>query len=836
MPAEFTFAFPLPDGLHARPASGLEEIARLYASEITLYNQRTGRKASAKSVLELVATDTRAGDPCRILLQGPDQELAARELSRFVSEILPHCDELPPAAAAGAGQPPLPQCLLQSPPEICRGTAVAAGIGCGRLRRFATAMVCLDSIANEKCNEAREKLRQALQAVDALYAVRLTQTANVATFQLLKAHRAMARDPALRQWLEGAVAAPGLSAAQAVVAAQDHFAGLFGACASELLRERAADVRDVCRQLLQALGVPAAAPETPPLAEDSIVLADNLTPAELLSLDRHYLKGLALGQTGPASHTAILARSFAIPCVTGIDLLEAARWEGQETVVDGELGLLARAVTGPARRYYDMEQRRLAGRLARLQQLAQKPGATRDGARLEIAANLSSAAEVPAAIAAGAESIGLFRTEMLFMDRAEPPDEEEQFHTYRGVLQQAGDRTVIIRTLDFGGDKPLPWLKLPAEANPLLGCRGVRLYPRIEAQFRAQLRALLRASVHGRLRIMIPMLTQVGEARWVKRVFLEERAHAAIHDSSVALGAMVEVPAAAFALTALARELDFFSIGSNDLLHYFTATDRAQGDTAGLCQPAAPAFLRLLKTIADDAHAGGKWIGLCGEMGGQTPFLPLLVGLGLDEISVSIRAIAPVKAELASLSAVECRRALAECLDCATAEEVLALAALRPVRQPAPLLDERMAIMCSDAASKAEAIKELCDALYVAGRTDLPHQVEEAVWQREAAYSTGFGHGFAIPHCKTDLVSANSLCVLKAQRAIRWSADDPPVKIVLLLVVRNSDKASEHLKVLARLARLLMHEEFRARLEAAETAAALIQLLANQAGFKEPED
>ncbi len=433
------------------------------------------------------------------------------------------------------------------------------------------------------------------------------------------------------------------------------------------------------------------------------------------------------------------------------------------------------------------------------------------------------------AIAAGAESIGLFRTEMLFMDRAEAPGEEEQFEAYSRALRDAQGRMVIIRTLDIGGDKPVAWLKLPTEQNPMLGFRGARLYPQIEALFRTQARALLRASVHGQLRVMIPMIAQVREARWVKRVFDEERALLAKQGTcidSFPIGAMIEVPAAAFELGALCHEMDFFSIGSNDLLHYFTATDRAI--STALEDPLAPAFLRLLKKIIDEAHAANRWIGLCGDMGGDLRFLPLFVGLGLDEISAPIPKVGAIKDRLTPLLAGECRRLVTDALECLTADEVRDLIEKRDLRRPLPLVAEDLVFFDSPAVTKAEAIKTLCDALYVTGRTDSPSQIENAVWLREEGYSTEVEHGFAIPHCKVGNIAANSLCVLKSRQPIAWGNEGTAVSFVVLLAIRDNVEASEHLRIISRLARLMMDDTFRENLTSVASPAALSEFLMAQ--------
>jgi fructose-specific PTS system IIA-like component len=831
---EFTFIFPLAAGLHARPASALEELARSWAAEVTLINERTGRRASLRSVLALVGTDTRRGDRCRLTFEGADAPAARTAAAAFLRERFPHCDDALPAAPGAAGEIRLPPCLRDAGGTIWRGTAVVGGIGHGRIvpvSGFVMPPVTAPPGGVDPAAEHRRVL-EALAALDRTYERLLERAAGKTALGVLHAHRAIARDPEFRDHLQSVIHKKGATAAAALADAQARFMAMLAAAGSVLLRERALDVQDVCRQLFRELYGPVPGSAAVRLDGPAIIVAENLTPGQLLELDRREVKGLALAQAAGTSHTVILARSFGIPTVAGaIDAVTVGPKSG-EAVLDGELGLLVTEPTAAVRRYYVLEQRRLEGRRARLQHYAGAAGRTRDGEAIEIAANISTADEVAPVLAAGAESIGLFRTEMIFMDRAAAPTEDEQFEEYRRAVAAANGRTVIVRTLDIGGDKPLPYLELPGEENPLLGCRGVRLYPRIENLFRTQIRALLRAAVPGPLWVMIPMVANVDEVRWVKGIVAQEQARLAEshvpHAPRLSLGAMVEVPAAAFALSGLCRELDFISIGSNDLLHYFTATARTE-EPAARGGPTAPVFLRLLKKIADDVRSQGRWLGLCGEMGGQTLYLPLLVGLGLNEISMAASSIPAVKARLRQLAAPDCRRLLGQALACATAAEVEALVKQSSAGEAVPLWEGELLLMDSEAATQAEAIKEICDALYVTGRTDSPWEVEEAVWQREAVYSTGFGHGFAIPHCKTRAIAANSLAVLQARRPIPWkAADGQPVTTVLLMASRDSDPVTDHLKVFSRLARQVVHDDFRQRVSQERDPAALLAFLAER--------
>jgi fructose-specific PTS system IIA-like component len=516
--------------------------------------------------------------------------------------------------------------------------------------------------------------------------------------------------------------------------------------------------------------------------------------------------------------------------LVGVRAAQHTKLEGQQVVLDADAGILVLNPDAATRRYYELEFHRIADREAYLAKAGENPAVTKDGHRLEIAANTASAEETERAFALGAEGIGLFRSEMLFFDRDGAPDEEEQFQTYRKLLHLAKGWPVIIRTLDAGGDKPLPYLKLPAEDNPALGYRAVRIYGEFESLFRTQIRALLRASAFGQVKILIPMVATVDEARWVKKIISEEQIRCKKDGIPVAanipIGAMIEVPAAAFAMEALAHEFDFFSIGTNDLLQYFAATDRADSRLAHLYSPANPAFLRLLKQIVDNARALGKWIGLCGEMAGQTRLLPLLAGLGLDEISVGAMRIRDLKLELAVWETAECRQLLSAALNCQTAKEVDELLARTVSSTEAPLIDPELIVLEAVAPGKMEAIKLASDKLYVLGRTENPRELEQAVWEREQLGSTGFGHEFAIPHCKSDAVRSNSLVLVKFKTPVEWdSLDEQPVKVMILLAIRLGHADSKHMAILARLARRIVDDAFREKIVSTNSSEQLAAIL-----------
>ena len=820
MPLKRQFICPLPNGMHARPASSLEEAARDFTSEIILVNERSGRAANSKSVLAIIGADIRHNDVCTLSVSGPDEKEAFAAMEIFVDKALPHCDDALVSSVKSNGEPHVPLMAQDASVTVHHGACVVGGVALGRIVHVGGFKVppglMLNGITDVEAERAL--LEEGLQKLIEFYDRRAAGAKRKIEIELFKAHRAMARDMEFQRQLREGVVKRNRTAAGAIADAECYFSKMLASAGSALLRERALDIQDICSELLRQIYGKASGSEEVRLEGDSIVVAETLAPGQFLALDRNYLKGLALAHAGTTSHTVILARSFGIPTLTGVHEIADRRLENEEAVLDADGGALLTNLTERARRYYAMEQRRLADRQGRIQKFASCVATTRDGHQIEIGANIASAEEAPVAFAAGAEGVGLFRTEMFFLDRESPPDEAEQFEIYRRGLEAAGDRAVIIRTLDAGGDKPLDYLNLPAEENPFLGCRGVRLYWKFEPLFRTQVRALVRASAHGKLKLLLPMIATVDEARRVKKIISEEqekcRAEKIPFDPQMPVGAMIEVPSAAFIMEALCKELDFFSIGSNDLLQYFMAADRGNAGVKAIYNTLQPAFLRLLKQIVDAARENRKWVGLCGEAGGKKKILPLVAGLGLDEISVSAPAIAGLKAEIAELSFSDCQRMLAEAMRCATVEEVTALLKQFAAGRGEYLIEPDLIVLDSDAKTKEEAIKQAADRLYVLGRTDNSRAVEEAIWQREQTYSTGFGHGFAIPHCKTDAIRFNSLALLKLRAPVNWdSLDGKPVSIAVLFAARENHSVNEHLKIFSRLARLMIDENFRARIE-----------------------
>lgn len=821
------FVCELPNGVHARPASHVEALCNTFRCDIEWHNLRTHRKANAKSALALIGTDTLAGDACQMVLTGADEQTAWQHLSTWLKEQFPLCDA-PLAQPDITDQEALPESLVRLNPTLFRARAVCNGCAGGILTRLAA--IDFDNPGDLPAPRSREEEQSMLDSGLAMLVktleLRLLDSDATAS-GVLDAHRSLATDISLRQHLLAGID-NGLSCAQAVVRTAAHFCEEFSRSASSYLRERTLDVRDVCFQLLQHIYGETRFPATGQLTQPAICMAEMLTPGQFLELDKTLLKGLLLQSGGTTSHTVILARSFNIPTLVGVDLTALVPWQAQPVYLDGNVGAVVVAPDNAVTRYYQQEAW-VAQRLQAQQQIwLDRQANTGDGIHLEVAANIAHPAEARAAFDHGAEAIGLFRTEMLYMDRASAPGENELYSLFCQALSPANGRSIIIRTMDIGGDKPVPWLNIPPENNPFLGYRAVRIYEEYVALFTTQLRAILRASAHGKLKIMIPMISGMEEILWVKEKLAEAkqqlRSEQIPFDERIPLGIMLEVPSVMFIIDQCCEEIDFFSIGSNDLTQYLLAVDRDNAKVTRHYNSLNPAFLRALDYAVQAVHRQGKWIGLCGELGAKGSVLPLLVGLGLDEISMSAPAIAATKARMDKLDSRTCRQLLNQAMACRTSLEVEhLLAQFRMVQQDAPLITAQCISLDNDWRSKEEVLKAMTDNLLLAGRCRYPRKLEADLWAREAVFSTGLGFYFAIPHSKSEHIEQSTISVARLPAPVPWGEDE--AQFIIMLTLNKHAAGDQHMRIFSRLARRIMHEEFRTALMNAASPEAIAGLL-----------
>jgi len=833
--AEFSFEFPLPLGLHARPASFIQEKCQSFSGEIAFENLRNNRKADAKSILSLITSDTQHQDLCRVTVLGEKEKEFAAELRQFFLNELPVREEK--ALQEGVAAAALVPRIATEENEIClAGQPASAGITRGKVF-LVKPRLDWDSIAT--AGEGRKALSLEKEKTAFLTAIselkrEIEQTISDKSEigkNILKSHLSILSDRAFVSRVLEVVEKEKKTAITAVARAAEEFSQMLFQAKSQYLRERMADIGDVALGLVEKLGWKKAVEEKAELKEPMVLVSEDLFPSDFLSFKPEFVLGLVLEKAGQTSHTLIMARARGIPAITGVDEASRLLRPEDEVIVDGVRGVVVVSPGEKVRKYYQKEIETEQMLLRSRQQKASLPGMTADGKKIEIAANIGHPEELKKAWQDGAEAAGIFRTELLLYGKPSLPTEEEQLKLYRRVAEEAEGRSVIIRTFDIGGDKPIPSVKLPQESNPFLGYRGIRIYEEHFELFRSQVRAILRAAVFGQLRMMFPMVSLVEEVRWLKENVAEFsrelEAEGLPFNPEVETGIMLEVPSVALFIDKFAPEIDFFSVGSNDLIQYFFAADRGNPRVKYLNQPLNPSFLRLLKSAIDRAHAMGKWVGLCGEIAGDASLTPVFVGLGFDELSMSSNFVPEVKLVLSSLKTTDCQKLVAEAMESATAEDnVQMLANFYQERFSEEVISANLVNLESESQSKAEVIQELAIMLELEGRVSARASLEQALWKREDDVATEIGFGLAIPHCQAGSVRTPTIALIRLKHPVDWqSKEGQPVDLIVGLAIPSGEKLRPKLQLLPRLSRKLIHEEFRACLRQAESREEIVALI-----------
>ena len=535
------------------------------------------------------------------------------------------------------------------------------------------------SFTNENITDTDAEIKKFRNALEASK-IELTKIRNNAEKSLgadkaaiFDAHLLVLDDPELIQPIEDKIANEKVNAPEALNEVTTQFITIFESMDNEYMRERAADIRDVSKRVLaHLLGVELPNPSM--IDESVVIIGNDLTPSDTAQLNKEFVQGFVTNIGGRTSHSAIMSRSLEIAAVVGTKSITHEVKQGDMVIVDGITGDVIIDPTEDELIAYQNKRERFFEDKKELQKLRDAETVTVDGEHAELAANIGTPDDLYGVMENGAEGIGLYRTEFLYMGRDQMPTEDEQFEAYKKVLETMKDKRVVVRTLDIGGDKELPYLNLPKEMNPFLGYRAIRLCLDQQDIFRTQLRALLRASAYGKLNIMFPMVATIKEFRDAKAILLEEKDKLTSEGQEVAddieVGIMVEIPSTAALADIFAKEVDFFSIGTNDLIQYTMAADRMSERVSYLYQPYNPAILRLVKQVIEASHKEGKWTGMCGEMAGDETAIPLLLGLGLDEFSMSATSILKARRQINGLSKNEMTELANRAINCATQDEV----------------------------------------------------------------------------------------------------------------------------------------------------------------------
>ncbi len=683
-----------PTGLHARPAARFVRTAMQFESDITVQNVTHKRpSADAQSVLDVASRGTAwQGERIRIEARGPDAAEAIAALQQLVEDGFGEMETPEPPAreeetaeemAEGTAEEtlaPKETLLEEARPleagERLQGIPASEGVVVGPALLYRPPELSVErrqvsdpAAEIERLDEALRQSRAELTNIQQEVAQQDAQAGQIFEFQ-----RMMLEDPALVDSVKEEIQVASCNAEAAVSDVIDQWAARFDQAGDELMRLRAADVHDVRDRVLRILlGVT----EMDPLAaatEPVIVLAHDLTPSDTARFDRERMLGLCTAGGGATSHVAILARMWNLPAVVGLGERILQVTDGVLLAIDGETGVVEVEPADHIVQAYREREERQAARWAEAMRQVDQPAITKDGQRVEIVANVGDAASAREALAHGAEGVGLLRTEFLYLDRSILPSEDEQVDVYRAIADVMGQRPVIVRTLDVGGDKPLPSIPRPEEDNPALGIRAIRLSQRHPDLLTVQLRAILRAGAGYNLKVMFPLIATLAELRWAKALMRQAKealnAEGAPHAQDMEIGVMVETPAAALMVGVLADEVDFFSVGSNDLTQYTLACDRGSGALGDLYNALDPAVIRLIARTIEGGHTAGKWVGVCGELAGQRLAIPVLLGLGLDEFSMTPRAIPIAKQLIRSLTMAQARQIADHALSLSTASEI----------------------------------------------------------------------------------------------------------------------------------------------------------------------
>ena len=669
---------PNPSGLHARPAAVLAHLAKSFASTITLH--MGDRQANARSITAIMALDVTQGAKVQVVAQGLDASAAVEKLARMLADgcgdegCAPATTTAPPLSAPPPRRQP-------TDPNLLIGVAASPGLAVGEVFRVRRMEIDVAE-PGEGVDAERRRLTAALAAAHGQLAAlraQLHAKASPAKAAIFAAHEELISDPDLLELAESAIA-KGKSAGFAWKKAAATHADRLAALDNELLALRANDLRDVGQRVLSLLtGVDVRPPAYPP---NSVLVAEDLTPSDTAALDRSRVSGICTTRGGATSHVAILARSLEIPALAGVDPAVLDVPGGTVVILDGNDGTLRLHASSEEvaviRRAQERSELRRQENAAR----ALEPAITLDGRRIEVLANIGGLEDATRIAGLGGEGVGLLRSEFLFLGRRDAPTEKEQFEIYKAIAEaQSPGRPLIIRTLDVGGDKPLAYLPIPKEDNPFLGERGLRVGLDRPEILRTQLRAILRAATFGKVSVMFPMVTTLKELRDVKAMLGEEATSLGV--PPVAAGIMVEVPATAIMAGQFAREASFFSIGTNDLTQYTLAMDRGHPKLARQVDGLSPAVLWLIAHTVRGAQPLGRRIGVCGAIASDPGAVPILLGLGVDELSVSLPAIPAVKAQIRGLRLDDCKRLAERALAAESAQEVRALVP-DPDRQPTP--------------------------------------------------------------------------------------------------------------------------------------------------------
>ena len=652
-------------GLHARPSALIASAAKHFKSNISVIKLPGNNQANAKSVVGIMGLEIKKGESLKFSASGVDAKEAISNLSEIIHIGFEEHEEKSTPIKTSVK-------LAAEDENTLAGIPASPGLAVGNIFQIASSEIEVEDISSDPIIE-KEKFEKALHEANAeLDSLRskLTREGNGQRAAIFGAHLELLDDPDMIAECMNMINR-NKSAAYAWKTSYLNHADRLSSLTNELFAARATDLKDVGRRVLKIL-VGESTDTKVDFPNDAILIAESLTPSDTANLDKTKVLGFATTTGGATSHVAILARSLGIPAIAGVNAKALDLVSGTQVLLDGDNGVIKLNISENDIKEIKAKQVAHDKERAEALKMAFSPAITSDGVEIEVAANIAGPSDAADALGLGCDGVGLLRSEFLFLERNSAPSENDQLQTYQKIANaltdDKGGRKFIVRTLDVGGDKPLAYMPIPEEENPFLGERGIRVSLNNPEIFREQLRAILRVKPIEQVRIMFPMISTITELREAKQILKEEQDKLGI--KKVEVGIMIEVPSAALMAEQLAKEVDFFSIGANDLTQYTLAMDRGHHKLAALADGLHPSILRLIKMTCDGAKAHGKWVGVCGGIASDLPAVPILIGLGVTELSVSVPVLPMVKAQVRKLSHANCLELANKALETETGKEV----------------------------------------------------------------------------------------------------------------------------------------------------------------------
>lgn len=814
------------NGIHARPASFLAEFCQHFNSDIQIKRLDSYEFKNAKSAISIVGTNILYNDDFVVNVHGEDEDVASKNIEEYMNGEWLSCDDNNEQEAVNQDVNYLPEIFKATEQNYIKARSVVPGIAISSLERLKDSTLGKDyflgidkgSIQDEigKFDKARSN---AITELQSKLANSDDNERKLIKFQIQFISDEEIKSKVYCQIYNGY---PALEAINKVV---DFYIDQFRNSTSEYIRQRDVDAYDIGYRLMSYIDEKIVELIKPVVDHECILLCKTLTPGQFLSLDKSKIKGLIISNIGETSHTIILAKAYGIPTLINVDDSLFFEAINTQVVLDGYLGICVYQVKDRIQTYYDHELTTYAKVKEINDQYIHDITYTKDQQRVEVAANIINAEECEAAFRNGAESIGLLRTEMMYIDSDTCPPKEEILNQINDVLSHTNGKPIIVRTLDIGGDKPAKYIDFGEESNPFLGYRGVRIYKDNYNIFKELIESLLLAKSQDNIKIMVPMISCLEEVVWFKNE-IEKFKNEIKVNNKIEIGIMVEVPSIAFMLESCCKIVDFFSIGTNDLMQYFMAADRENSKISYLYNRYNPAFIKFLNYIISTVKKNGKWVGVCGELASDPDFSKLLVGMGVDELSVGCSSVPRVKRHVANLQGDKCRELLNSVIPLETSDEISSVVGETECGDSKHEIISKDNIHVGlDFIDKDSAIKYLVDNLYVNNLTKNKYSLEQDIWNREKTYSTDIGFGFAIPHTKSKNIEKTAISICKLSNPIKWGENE--VSIIIMLTIKDGENsaANEHMKIFSLLARKIMNSDFRDSLSACKSNADIETLM-----------